>query len=56
MIQLSGKSFLRLIVNNLFDTLYEPSDYEEDSIREPYFQLDPFEMWEVDIEYAQGEM
>ena len=43
---------------NIFDQLYEPSDYDEDiqAIREPYFQLDPFENYELDLEYAQGEM
>ena len=42
---------------NYFDSAYEVSDYEEDShaSREPYFQLDPFEIYEVDLHYAQGE-
>lgn len=43
---------------NHFDQTYELSDYEEDmtSLREPYFQLDPFENYEIDLIYAQGEM
>lgn len=43
---------------NLFDQVYEVSDYEEDlhALKEPYFQLDPFETYEIDLIYAQGEM
>lgn len=43
---------------NLFDLVYEVSDYEEDlhALKEPYFQLDPFENYEIDLHYAQGEM
>lgn len=42
---------------NHFDSIFELSDYEEDVmwIKEPYFQLDPFENYEIDLEYAQGE-
>lgn len=40
-----------------YDILIELSDHEEDmsATREPYFQLDPFENYEIDLEYAQGE-
>lgn len=35
-----------------YDERYE--DYL--AIVEPYFELDPFINWEVDLHYAQGEM
>jgi len=36
----------------------DPDEYTEDqsALLEPYFQLDPFEGWEIDLIYAQGEM
>lgn len=40
-----------------YSDLIELDDYTEDmqSINEPYFELDPFASWEVDLHYAQGE-
>lgn len=36
----------------------DPDEFTEDlsALLEPYFQLDPFEGWELDLEYMQGEM
>lgn len=41
-----------------YSDLIEPDDYTEDmsALKEPYFQLDPFENYEIDLIYAQGEM
>jgi hypothetical protein len=39
---------------NIFDQLYE--DPDEDEHLEPVFDIDPFIYYEIDLEYAQGEM
>lgn len=41
---------------NPFDTLLDYYDPLEDQIIEPDFNIDPFIYYEIDLEYAQGEM
>lgn len=41
-------------MKNIFDQLYEVPD--EDDHLEPEFNIDPFENYEIDLIYAQGEM
>lgn len=39
---------------NIFDQLYEVPDVDEQM--EPVFDVDSSIYWEIDLEYAQGEM
>lgn len=41
-----------------YNSVFELDDYQEDfiTINEPCFDVDPYIYWEIDLEYAQGEM
>lgn len=41
-------------MSNIFDALYEVPDMDEHL--EPVFDVDPYIYYEIDLEYAQGEL